>query len=349
MSPWTKTSVLLCLALLAQLSPGHAQAPESDSARATLAEGVALHQQGDYDGAIAKYRQVLAADPGNTMALYEISYAQLAKGDHTACIKTAESALKKAKEHRAMLFTTLGSCWDLAGEPKKAAKLLEKGLGEFPRDATLLYNLAVVHVRTGETTKARATLERTLAEAPRHRSANFGLGRMYQAEGKRVAAVLAYLRFLTLELETDRSKAVADGVRDLLLADVKDEGGGNITLLFSPPKEDDPLAKLDFMMGLAAAVQHTEEQLKKSEAERLVDVVTNTLAMVSEAGSDEAKCFPCRALLPFLLEMKRAEHLEAFTHSAFAPLELAGSAEWLAANAARVTAAKEWLAAKNCE
>lgn len=339
--------LLFAALLIPQASPALAQAPEVAGAEEKIAEGVALHDQGDFDGAIAKYREVLASDPGNTVALYEISYAQLAKGDYTGCIKTAESALKKAKEFRAPIFVTLGSCWDLAGKPKKAVKLLEKGLRESPRDAGLLFNLAVVQVNSGKTAEARVTFERTLAEAPRHRTANLALGQLYQAEGKRVAAVLAYLRFLSLERDTERAKAAASAVRELLLAAVKDEGGGNITLLFSPPKEGDELAKFDFMMGLAAAVQHTEEQLEKSEAERLVDVVTGTLAMVSEAGTDSAKCFPCRAQLPFLLEMKQADHLEAFAHLAFASLELAGSAEWLAANGAKVEAVKQWLAAEN--
>lgn len=315
--------------------------------RCHIAEGVALHDQGDYDGAITKYREVLAADPDNTEALYEISYAQVAKGDYTGCIKTAEGALKKAKELRALLFTTLGSCWDLAGQPKKAIKTLEKGLREAPRDSGLLFNLAVVQLNSGKKAESRNSLERTLAEEPRHRTANLALGDLYQAEGKRVAAVLAYLRFLTLELETARAKAAAEATRGLLLAGVTDEGGGKITLLLSPPKKGDALAALDFMMGLAAASQHTEDQEKKSEAERLVHVVAQALAMVGESMTHKDNCFPCRVQLPALLELKQAEQLEAFAHLAFAPLKIPGSAEWLAANGTKVEAAKLWLAAAN--
>lgn len=52
----------------------------------------------------------------------------------------------------------------------------------------------------------------------------------------------------------------------LLLAAVKDEGGGNITLLLLPPKEGDELAKFDLMMGLAGSAEWLAANGTKVEA-----------------------------------------------------------------------------------
>src|SRR5687768_5854252 len=50
-----------------------------------IADGIALHNAGKYDEAIAKYKEVLADAPGDALATYEIAFALQAKGDYAAC------------------------------------------------------------------------------------------------------------------------------------------------------------------------------------------------------------------------------------------------------------------------
>jgi tetratricopeptide (TPR) repeat protein len=47
--------------------------------KAILQEGVSLHDQGDYDGAIKKYESVLQINPDAVDALYEMSFSCLPK------------------------------------------------------------------------------------------------------------------------------------------------------------------------------------------------------------------------------------------------------------------------------
>src|SRR6187551_2596988 len=63
--------------------------PETATQAARIKEGVALHDKGDYDGAIRKYQEVLAENPASIEAIYELGYAYMAKQDFNKSLETA--------------------------------------------------------------------------------------------------------------------------------------------------------------------------------------------------------------------------------------------------------------------
>lgn len=350
----TISSALMVFALFSgAASAARAQALDSTARQRLIDEGIALHDRGDFDGAIAKYREILAENPQDTEALYEIGFAQFAKGDYPGCITTAVRALKTASTLRVGLLTLGGNCHDLAGDGKKAIEWHERGLAESPHDPGLLFNLGVVYLGSGDSEKALDLLERTVSEAPAHRSANLALGQLYQQDGRRVDAVLAYLRFLSLDHESARARGAAEAVRGLLLQGVSVDDGGNVTISVDPSRDGDALSTLDLALSLAAASQDIEEEEPKPEAIRLAATLSamvqmaTTVQMASEMRpGNAAACFSCRQYLPFFVEMREAGHLEAFGYLALSPLELEGAADWLSANGAKVEALNRWLAAK---
>ena len=57
---------------------------------AEIHEGTALVDEGKLDEAIAKFQQILADDPADTTATYELGLAYAAKGDSKKCRTTLE-------------------------------------------------------------------------------------------------------------------------------------------------------------------------------------------------------------------------------------------------------------------
>ncbi len=55
---------------------------------------MALHDQGRYKDAIAKYNEVLLADKQNVHALVEKAYSQMGLKEYKAAISTCKKALK---------------------------------------------------------------------------------------------------------------------------------------------------------------------------------------------------------------------------------------------------------------
>jgi tetratricopeptide (TPR) repeat protein len=75
-------------------SPKQTPGPVTEKEKLLIKEGVALHDRGDYDGAIAKYEEVLKDNPNNVLALYEQSYSYSMKKDYR---KSLEIAYKGAQ------------------------------------------------------------------------------------------------------------------------------------------------------------------------------------------------------------------------------------------------------------
>src|SRR5207244_3062380 len=91
--------------------------------------------------------------------------------------------------------------------------------------------------------------------APTYRTANFDLGKTYALQGQRVPALLAYLRFLSLEARTPRVREAALAVRAIRMQGVKQEGK-NITVAIPSDQvaRKDALAKAEFALSMWGAI-----------------------------------------------------------------------------------------------
>src|ERR1041384_3213851 len=73
--------------------------PTTEKHEPLIRDGIALHDKGNYDGAIAKYQEVLAENPDDALALYEISYSYSAKGDHQKSLDYAYKGAQYRSKH----------------------------------------------------------------------------------------------------------------------------------------------------------------------------------------------------------------------------------------------------------
>lgn len=318
------------LMLLAAGAAAAADAP-ADDAMALVREGVRLHDAGKYDEAIAKYRAALAIDPGNVDATYEIAYAEFALGRYDDCVATAKPLLDRAGGLKAAVYVVLANCHDLAGDPKKALRLFEKGMKEFPEDAVLAFNAAVTHARREEWTEARKLFQRAIENDPFHRSAHLNLGVAYRVGGYRVQAILAYLRFLSLETEGARAQGAANEVLFLLGAGFSKTGEREhrIELNLDLPADEGDYRSTELVRALGSSIVETEEYQDKSAGEKLVYRIDSLLASIDEGSGDRGRDFARATYMPFVRALRDAGMLETFVYRFFAPVGPPELAEWL--------------------
>jgi tetratricopeptide (TPR) repeat protein len=342
-----KAGVIFVLALGLCGSRALADEMTPEAQKKLIAEGVMLHDQGKYDAALAKYREVLAANPRNTEAFYEMTYTLSVKKDWKPCYEMAEGALAADSPYKALFYTTAGNCRDGAGEADKAIALYERGLREFPKESGLTYNLGIAYIGRREMAKAREMLERTVTLRPDYQSANFALAKVYEDAGQRVPALLAYLRYLSLDSGSERAKAAAEAVRALLKQGVSAEGSGKVTITIPKQAAGSDLSVMDLTLSLAAAANQLPENKGKPEIQLLADQLDTVLAIADESKFEDQKdCFACRHYLPFFLDLKKQNLVEPFTYVALSSLSLPGTADWLdsKANSAKMEALGRWSA-----
>ena len=106
-------------------------------------EGIKLHDKGNYESAIQKYKYALDLDPGNSLALYELTLSYMVSKKNKECIKTAKKGLNNKSKLQKKFMVALGSCYSQLGEIQEAIKSFEDGLKMDPTDSHLHLDIAV--------------------------------------------------------------------------------------------------------------------------------------------------------------------------------------------------------------
>jgi len=331
-------STVLALATLAAAeklpAPDRVPAPPTPQQTQLVREGVALHDQKDYAGAIAKYKQVLAENPWEVNALYELAYSQFVSKDYQGSIETSRLGARCRTDGVARFYMMLASALDELGKPKEAIDTYRSAIKLQPKFALLHYNLAVSLKRTKQLVEAKAAAERALECDPAHASSHAFLGQLYQEMGYRIPAMLAYSRFLQLEPEGPRAASVLPSLNQLLTAGVvAGKEPGHINIMLSSPskaqKDEGDFTGVEMTMSIMLAADLIEKPgatkaAPKSPVEKLVSIYTSLAE-----GLDISKPkggFAAAYYVPYFTALNKAGHTAAFAASAWKAANLDGAA-----------------------
>jgi len=199
---------------------------------ATVAQALALQQQGRFAEAAALCRQVLAREPRNSDAMHLLGLAAATAGDVPQALALLGAAVQLQPGNAAM-HANLGSalaqagrhleavgCYDraLALQPQLVAAHLDRGtalmhsgrldeavagflqaLRLAPEDDRGHNGLGVTLVRAGRTAEARQHLERAVALNPNNLDAHHNLALLESAAGRHREALASIERALALQ------------------------------------------------------------------------------------------------------------------------------------------------------
>jgi tetratricopeptide (TPR) repeat protein len=329
------------LLLFALAVPVLAQQPDP-----RIQEGIALFDAGKYDEAIARYKAVLADDPSNVLAGYELAYAYQAKGDHAQCRAVVEPLAEKEGRLQPAMLMALGSCLDLGGESDKAVAAYRRGLALAPDHPQILYNLAVTLSSRNEYAEARELLKKEVTLKPRHGSGRYLLAKVFEAESFRSAAILEYLRFLALEPSSPRGKDAAERALALLNLGVEKKGRKDISITVDPDSriEEGDFKGWEMMLGIVSGGRFLTEKRRQSDFEKTQEQIASALAMLVETAADLSPSYSATQNVPFFAELHKRELLDAFAATALSSLNLKGADKWQKQNAQKVAAFAAFMA-----
>lgn len=311
-----------------------------------IAEGARLHDRGDYDGAIEKYESVLALNPDDVVAIYELGYSHFARKDYAQALEYARKGVRYVSDLRPQFLLQIASCQDNMGDGERAVKTYRKMIKEFPGVPLVHFNLAVTYARQDKRELAKEQLKKELAISPDHRSSHYLLGMLLEAEGYRIPAVLALSRFLILEPNTERSGAALGGLQKLIQAGVSIENEKKVTILLNPDtrKDEGDFAGLEMALSLVAARRVIEENRDKSDAENRVEQFRSFFRiMIEMAGREKRKLgFTGAYYIPYFREIEERGYTDAFAYLIHAGSPDGEVGQWLIANEDRMEEFLEW-------
>lgn len=331
--------------VVAQIEPPKlTPTPLTDSQKRVIREGVVLHDRGDYDGAIAKYEEVLRENPENDLALYEMAYSYQMKKDYRKSLELAQKGAQYKSDNLIGFYLLMGNNLDELGEPKKAIEVYKQAIKVKP-ESLLYFNLAITYSRMNNAEEAKKNLKKAVYLNPNHPSSHLVLGQLFQTTRYKIPALFAVMRFLVLEPKSRRSSIGYKIFSELMGAGVTQKSPTeiNITLDTGGKKDEGDFEALELTLALTKAAGADEKEKHKSEVQLLVDQLNGQLAIVSdmEAKGDKSK-FTWRYYVPYFTELKKRNHVEPFVYYISQSSEMPGVTEWLQANPDRVIEFLNW-------
>ena len=329
------------------LSSLSAAAQEPASADALYQRALALHDSGDYNGAIAIYKELLKTAPDNETVRYELTYSTLAKGDTAETIRLATEGARRPGPTQVRYLELLGNAYDAEHRPMEAVEAFKRGIKADPSYAPIHLNLGITYGRQNKLKDAREAFENAIAADPRYASPQLMIASVYQADGYRVPAILAFGRFLSLERTTARAAIAAKNLHELVAGSVQGATPGNLQILINPDAKKDlgDFTSLELALSIVVAGGQLKEKdtAPKSEAERAADALAMFMSMLAERADDYKSGYIGKTYVPFYAALVKAGHHSAFAHLTLSPLKLTGSNEWLSTHQADVGALNQWL------
>ena len=343
----------LCVALLASAasaqvpsSPKLTPAPSTEEQKRLIDEGVQLHDRQDYDAAIRKYEEVLKANPDNVSAMYEMAYSLSEKKDYKKSLEVAQRGAQYKADLLVGFYLLIGNDLDLLEEPKKAQDVYKAGMKLFPTNSLLYYNMAVSLHNAGKPEEARENLKKALAYNPEHTTSHIVLAQIYFNANYKTPALLAALRFLVLEPNSNRSGAAIKIMRSVLQGGAsqgKTEKDINIFVDMSAKKDEGDFGGVDLMLGMTKALGMSEKNKGKSEMQLFVEQVDTVLAILAE---QDPKLFRTKFVgqyyVPYFAELQKRKLVEPFCYYILQAEGRSDVQAWLKEHSAQVAEFLAW-------
>ena len=139
-----------------------------------MTEGTKLHDEGQYDAAIAKYKQAEKLEPNNALIKYEISYSNYMKRDMKESLRYINAAANINKDTRLndAIYGMMGSIYDDSNMPDSALIAYRKGASFNQRSYLLPFNAAITFRRIGKVDSAKVWLKKAVANTKLHETSH---------------------------------------------------------------------------------------------------------------------------------------------------------------------------------
>lgn len=185
-------------------------------------EGAKLHDRGDFNGAIEKYKKALEINPLSERVLYEMSYTYLAMGEYEEALKYSTKVINLHAKPNILLdaYNVKGGALAATGNYKGAIELLTEAEKSFGDDYLLNYNLGLSYYKINDDINAIKYLEKSINNRIDYPESYFIYAYALCNQKRWLEAYFVLGSYLLLSPDGDSSKDVFGDMYDILQNDL---------------------------------------------------------------------------------------------------------------------------------
>ncbi|SDE12896.1 Tetratricopeptide repeat-containing protein [Mucilaginibacter pineti] len=309
----------------------------NNDAQALIKEGVALHDAGKYDDAIAKYNAAIKIDPENPSAHYELAFTLFTAGKGKEAIPILEKLIQ-INPKSGGAYDLLGSIYDDDKQPDKAIDYYKKGVKADPEYQRLYFNLGILYLRQGKNAEAEANAIDAIKLDPKHASSQRVYALATYNQQKLGASLLAWCSFLILEPQTQRSVEAYKFVQNILNHGIKKTGEKSVTLTLSQKDVDGPNLLLP-----TAILAATTDKTGLSKTDSLTLQLKSVFGISDNFGAKSADAFYKSFYSDYFKKLAATDNMEAFVRLISLTANKEENLQWFKDNGAKLSALDAWV------
>jgi len=303
--------------------------------------GIQFHDDGEFEKAIAVYKEALRIDPKSTIVNYEISMTYRQSGESRKAIRHSNIVIRQKKEDLLLAYISKGSALCDMGKTKKAIKLYKKAIAKYGADHLIYYNLGVSYLRLKDYKNAELAYINEITTNPTHKSSHHGLAVLKSIQHQKVQSLLSLYFFLLLEPASMRAEIAYTLLKQQLEGNFqKDDENNEIK---NPLNEESEFAPVELMLEMIKMSNSLEINKDKTPEELFIDNTKAFFLVLGELSEVEKKDnIWWNFYVPFFYDLAQSEYLDVFCY--FISISSNKKAkEWIESNDERFNAFMNWL------
>lgn len=342
-------ALLFCIATTSLFAASNAtKSANADAIERLINEGVQFHEQGQFDDAIAKYKQAEKKDPKNALVKYEMAFTYHAKRDLDKALTYAKAATKlKTENIDENLYSLLGSIYDEKGMPDSALAIYREGFKKSPNSANIPYNATITYMRKNNADSAYAWIKRSINNTRTHEGSYYYAGFLASQIGKWPAfyAYTMYSTFISKKAEIIRDNLSRLYGKTKYLVIKKDNAVEMNTPNIKQTDSDSTINK-EFLLAIQTMLTmdtlgtrklYDKDSTSEQQTEFLIHILEKTIKLV--AFTDEIN----DPIQRFFQGLIRERLVNAFIYTICEPIDRPTFAQWLIKNRTEQARLFQWF------
>ena len=350
-----KKSIALIFALAATLfaapnatSKAATKTSKAEAVKKLVDQGVQFHEQGQYDEALAKYKEAEKKDPKSALVKYEMAFSYHAKRDLDKSLTYARAATKlKTDGIEENLYSLLGTVYDDKGMPDSALAVYREAFAKVPNSFNIPYNASITYMRMNNADSAYAWIKRSINNSRVHEGSHYYMGFLASQMGKwpQFYAYTMYSTFISKKAEIIRDNLSRLYGRTKSFVFVKDK-----KVEMNTPKikqaDSDSTVNNEFLLAIQTMLVtdtlgkrklYDPDSTSAQQTEFLIHILEKTIKLV--AFTDEIN----DPIQRFFQGLIRERLVEAFIYTICEPIDRPTFAQWLIKNRTEQARLYQWF------
>lgn len=262
-------------------------AQEQDEIESIVLQGIAAHDNGEFEKAIDIYKKALLLDSLNPLVNYEIALSYYSLQDFQKAIDYSDIVLKEDNDLHFYAYTIKGSALSDLEQLEDALKTFNQSLQIDSIHYLNHFNISLIHIKMKNRNKAEESLIKALQDNPFHGSSHYYLTMNSINTKRKIPALLSAYFFLLLEPNSNRAEEILNIIHYLNTENISKDEENTINIVFNQQEEDSLFRAAELFLSLFMVNKYANEESKNAEEDVFCTSTESLFLILSELKEKE--------------------------------------------------------------